>query len=133
MKSLKGIFLICILILSAGALYGQVKVTGHVSAEVVESIVAENGFSGNISLNSNQKNVDLGSIRLTGPAQATYDVSVAQAAIYNDNARYTMLAGVEEKQADRPNTKDISLTALINDKIEDGDYSGDLTVIISYN
>lgn len=133
MKSQKGIVLICILILSAGALYGQVKVTGHVSAEVVESIVAENGFSSNISLNSNQRNVDLGSIRLTGPSQSAYDISVAQASIYNNNARYALLAGVEERPADKPNTSDISLTALINDKVESGDYSGDLTVIISYN
>lgn len=112
----------------------QVRVTGHASAEVVESVSAQNSFNRHINVNNSTTSIDLGSIRILGATNSAYDVQVNNATIYNGENNYSMTTDFKETVAENnAKAKDISLSALLNDRVINGDYDGKLTVIVSYN
>lgn len=112
----------------------QVKVTGHATAEVVESVSAQNSLNNHISIEGSSTSIGLGSIRLSGAINSAYDVQVNNTVITNGTNSYSIETGYNETTANNDvKTKDITLSAMIDNKIMDGDYDGRLTVIVSYN
>jgi hypothetical protein len=133
MKNITNLIFTLILTLVSVSVFAQVRVTGHVSAEVVESVSAHNAFNQNISLNNNNKSIELGSIVVEGPRNSAYDVSIQNAAIYNESGVYTLSTGLGESMANNSSTQSLSLSALLEQEVPNGDYDGKLTVIVSYN
>lgn len=127
--------LFCILItLSIGAI-GQVRVTGHMSAEVVESVSAKNNLNSEIRFSANDtKAIDLGKITLNGSVNSLCDISVSQSIISNTQENYALDSKKDIISTSDQNSKtDISFSALLKDQLCYGDYNGRLTVIVSYN
>lgn len=116
----------------------QVRVIGHVSAEVVESVSAHNNINTYVKINPvNQGNIELGNIDITGTSETTFDVSVANTNIQNEANNYSLRTGMlstgSSLIADNSGNHSLTLSALIDDEISTGNYRGDLTVIVSYN
>lgn len=112
---------------------GQVRVTGHATAEVVESVSASNSFNQNIAINGTGNRVNLGSVRLTGASDAACDVRINNTTIKNEAANYTLETSYNEELQNTGKSKEISLSAVINQNVVSGRYDGRLTVIVSYN
>lgn len=133
MKNLTNLIITLIFALATLTASAQVRVTGHVSAEVVESVSAHNAFNHNISLNSNNNSIELGSIVVEGPRNSAFDVSIQNATIYNESGSYTLSTGLGESMACSSNKQNLPLSALLEQEVPNGDYDGKLTVIVSYN
>ncbi len=123
------------LIISAKMLFGQISATGHISAEVVESVSATNNFNPVIILtNSETKSLDLGKITINGPDNSICEISVSQSEIFNKWTYHSLESQKDIIQvSDNSNRKDILFSALLNDQLNHGEYNGCLTVIVSYN
>lgn len=133
MKTLLHILITIILTLAAFTATAQVRVTGHVSAEVVESVAAHNAFNQNISLTGNENSIELGSLIVEGPRNSAYDISVNNATIYNQSGSYSLETGLGENWNGSANKQSLTLSALLAEDLPNGDYDGKLTVIVSYN
>lgn len=123
------------LIHSVNMLFGQTRVTGHISAEVVESISATNNFNPVLILsNIETRSLDLGKITINGPEHSICDISVSQSEIFNNQAYHSLesIKDIVPASNDSKN-KNIQFTALLEDQLNYGDYDGSLTVIVSYN
>lgn len=105
----------------------QVRVTGHVSAEVVEAASLQNNMNSFIGLNGTEKIIELGKIQVTGAENTSYEVEVNQTNIYNQNNNYRL-----ETQSGLA-ANDITLSALMDNRLREGEYNGNITVIVSYN
>lgn len=114
----------------------QARVIGHVSAEVVQSVSAYNNINSQLQLSKDQDAFTLGKINVTGSSNATFDVNVENTRIYNDGLNYslqTKLENTERLVADESGKQSLSLVAMLDKRIQGGDYSGNVTVIVSYN
>lgn len=114
---------------------GQVRVTGHVSAEVVEAASINNELNHSINITRSQmNNIDLGSLKVSGQEHTSFDVSVQNTLISNSTESYSFITDLKEQDISSDNTShEISLSAIIDNQAQSGDYDGRLTVIVSYN
>lgn len=120
--------------LLALGLNAQVRVTGHISAEVVDAASINNGLNEMIRVDNQDTNIELGSLRVNVAAASAIDISVNSARLINNNTSYNMPASYTQKPVEGSDgSQDIALSALLSEKIENGDYNGNITVIVSYN
>lgn len=86
MKTLVTYIALSILILTAAKGYTQTTVTGHVFAEVVESVSASQSSQSSFSIQRNQTTgIDLGQIEIKSAASATCSLILSKANFTNDN------------------------------------------------
>lgn len=121
-------FLICYV-----PVLGQTAVTGHVSAEIVESVSIENGFQEYITTSDPALSVELGSLKLPSNEQYAYHLSVKDATIYNNESAYALTMNYSINETTKDNTSDISLSVRSDTKVLKGDYDGNVTVVVSFN
>lgn len=119
--------IILFIIFMGTAASAQVRVTGHVSAEVVEAASLQNNMNSFIGLNGTEKIIELGKIQVTGAENTSYEVKVNQTNIYNQNNNYRL-----ETQSGLA-ANGITLSALMDNRLREGEYNGNITVIVSYN
>jgi hypothetical protein len=125
-----------LLILASERVMAQVRVTGHVSAEVVESVSAYNDINPQLQINRDQDAFALGNINVAGTSNTTFDVNVEDARIYNEGSNYSLQTRLDNTSgfiADNSGKQSLALTAMLDRRIKGGDYSGNVTVIVSYN
>ncbi|MGE5383749.1 MAG: hypothetical protein ACM3PX_10015 [Omnitrophica WOR_2 bacterium] len=126
--------LIMFMVLSL-AVCGQVRVTGHVSAEVVEAASINNELNHSINIDRSQmSNIDLGSLKVSGLEHTSFDISVQNTLISNSTDSYSFVTDIKAPDISTDNTSnEISLSAILDNQAQSGDYDGRLTVIVSYN
>ncbi len=129
------ILIIAISFLLPLSIFAQVTVTGHVSAEVIESVSAHNYMNTLLKVQPDYNgNIDLGTIHISDASQSMVDVNIADFNVTN-NTGHQAFSKVNSNllMADNSGSKDISLSSLIEGKQLSGDYNGKLTVVVSYN
>ena len=128
-----------LLILSGSWCYGQVKVTGHICAEVVESIsVSCNSNPDMAYLSKNVTKLDVGSFSISGAASSTYNLIIDNANVRNDSGEsYTIqtnTAGAEKSLiADLSGKQSLTLVAGTTELPANGQYQGNFGVTFAYN
>jgi len=128
-----------LLILSGSWCYGQVKVTGHICAEVVESIsVSCNSNPDMAYLSKNVTKLDVGSFSISGAASSTYNLIIDNANVSNDSGEsYTIqtnTAGAEKSLiADLSGKQSLTLVAGTAELPANGQYQGNFGVTFAYN
>lgn len=125
-----------LLMMAGERVLAQARVIGHVSAEVVESVSAYNNINSQLQLSKDQDAITLGNINVSGSSNATFDVNVEETRIYNDGSDYSLQTKIENTDklvADESGKQSLSLVAMLDKRIQGGDYSGNVTVIVSYN
>lgn len=134
MKTLTGICFILIMLFITNKGYGQTRVTGHVSAEVVESVSLHNNFSRIVRLNDNTNpSVNLGSIGLRGPQNSTVDIYAENIIVSNNTEAFRLRTDINNSVLASTNTQDVSFSAIMDQTIDNGIYDANLIVIVSYN
>lgn len=110
---------------------GQVTVTGHVSAEVIESVAIQNELRTCLSLNEQDISIDMGSLKVAAIEKYECDISVSNPVICNNHSMYPLSMDYSKDTAGR--SGDIIFTARSMNKISKGNYDGELTVVVSFN
>lgn len=139
MNALRFITLTILLTVSGLLGYGQVRVTGHVSAEVVESISA--GYNGNshMTLNAQEvKQFELGSFNISGISSSTCSLIIGNANISNNRGESfsikTNTANAETSVvADKSGNHSLNMTAGTEELLASGQYQGNYGVTFAYN
>lgn len=131
MKAKVGLVLVFSLLIGLTAM-SQVRVTGHVSAEVVEAASIQNEMNGFIGLNGTESNIELGKLKVSGTENTSFDVSVDQALVYNDNSKFALNTRTNESVG-ADSDRDLTFSALMDNRLRNGEYKGNITVIVSYN
>lgn len=127
------IFSIMFMLLASG-LHAQVKVTGHISAEVVDAASINNSLSQVIRIDNPQTNIELGSLRINTAAESAIDISVNNSKLMNESSSYNFPAAYKQMPTQgSEGSQDIALSAILSNEIQKGDYNGNITVIVSYN
>lgn len=139
MKSTFTFFLIVLLSLPVAEVCAQVRVTGHVCAEVVEA--ADASYSGETRFMlaaENRTNVELGNIRIGGKPQSLCSFTLSQAVVRNiqgeefsvhtisDNAQGFLTINEQGK-------RDLSLTVRADELPSGNQYSGSYNITFAYN
>ncbi len=112
---------------------GQVTVTGHVSAEVIESVAIQNELRTSFSLTDSENSLDLGSLKVAAIEKYECDISVSNTIIYNDQSAYPLNMDYASNKDAGKSSGDISFTASSMEKIHSGNYDGELTIVVSFN
>jgi hypothetical protein len=139
MNPFRHILISIFLILSGSWCYGQVKVTGHICAEVVESIsVSCNNNPELAYLSKNVTKLDVGSFSISGAASATYNLIIDNANVRNESGdSYTIQTNTDgaEKSliADLSGKHSLTLVAGTTELPANGQYQGNFGVTFAYN
>ena len=133
-----------LLILLTGALqsavYGQVSVTGHIAAEIVDA--ADAGFEGqtdfSLNVEDNYKLVELGKLNLTSGADMLCSFSLSDAMVTNrDGESFSLETTTAYKDqfmtTDAHGEQALELTAITPDLPKGGRFVGNYTVVLAYN
>ncbi|KAF5065710.1 hypothetical protein DSECCO2_271030 [anaerobic digester metagenome] len=133
-----------LLILLTGALqsavYGQISVTGHIAAEIVDA--ADAGFEGqtdfSLNVEDNHKLVELGKLNLTSGADVLCSFSLSDAMITNrDGESFSLETSTTHKDqfmtTDAHGEQALALTAITPDLPKGGRFVGNYTVVLAYN
>ena len=127
-----------ILTVSAAMLFSfaaisQVKVTGHVFAEVVESVSARSNVVTEIktdfSQSTNNSNLDLGSITLSSGSHIAYNVMMTTSNI-SDSKGEMLNMDIYSSSSDR---SVVEIKGKISDNNQSGEYKGSYSMIFAYN
>lgn len=139
MNPARHILISIFLIISGSWCYGQVMVTGHVCAEVVESIsVSCNSNPDMAYLSKNVKKLDVGSFNVSGAASSTCNLIIDNANVTNDSGEsYTIQTNTvgSEKSliADLSGKQSLTLVAGTTELPANGQYQGNFGVTFAYN
>lgn len=134
MKATTGICFILIMLFITNLGYGQTRVTGHVSAEVVESVSVQNNFNASVQLNEKTNpGLNLGSIGLRGPQNSTVDIYAGNIIVSNNIEAFRLRTDINNSVLANTDTQDVSFSAIMDQKINNGIYDANLIVIVSYN
>ncbi len=134
MKATTGICFILIMLFITHQGYGQTRVTGHVSAEVVESVSLQNNFNTSVKLNEKTNpSINLGSIGLRGPQNSTVDIYAGNITVSNNIEAFKLRTDINNSVLANTDTQDVSFSAIMDQKINNGIYDANLIVIVSYN
>ena len=114
------------------AAFSQVKVTGQVFAEVVESVSARSNvvtdIKADISQNGNS-NLDLGSITLSSGSQISYNVMMSKSSISDSKGE---MLNMDIYSTTTENSV-VEIKGRIADSNHNGEYKGSYTMIFAYN
>lgn len=142
MKQLQIFLTISILVISVVAGYTQTTVTGHVFAEVVESVSASSYSQSSFTIQRNQTEViDLGQIEIKSAASASCSLLLGNANLRsNNNQQISMQTSANSTQSMLGNAingnQSISLQCHPNEmgsKLNASQYCGDINIVLAYN
>lgn len=139
MRSARSISVTLILVLWGLWGYGQARVTGHVSAEVVESVSATCSSTMCMSVNAGDlKQLDLGSFRISGQAQATCALVINNANVRNSRGEtFTLQTTTTDDGmpliADQNGVRSLNLIASSDETLVNDQYLGNYGVTFAYN
>lgn len=118
---------------------GQVRVIGHVSAEVVESISASSNSNTDMSFNTQElKQFELGSFSLSGKALSTCALIINNANVSNIRGEsFTIQTTLSDAGtplvADKNGNRKLTLIAGTEELLANGQYQGNYGVTFAYN
>lgn len=132
--------LIFLLSISVAGAMGQVRVTGHVSAEVVESANAT--FNGETSFQLNEvesmNNVSVGNISISGKPQSLCSFTINDGVVKNHNGEEFILHTISDNAQGLLTTNEKGKRELAmsvkTDNLPKGDqYCGNYNITFAYN
>lgn len=123
-----------VMLLSLAAL-SQVKVTGHVFAEVVESVSAKSNAVTNLTANITSAgandNLNLGSVTISTGSHLSYNVMMTNANL-SDSRGEKIDMEIYSAGSSR-STVEIKGKAILADNQQSGLYKGSYTMVFAYN
>ncbi|MEI8047832.1 MAG: hypothetical protein WCI92_10680 [Bacteroidota bacterium] len=142
MKNLLKYAIASLLVLAATTGFSQTLVTGHVFAEVVESVSASQQSKSSFSFQRNSSDViDLGQIEITSASSATCSLILGKANLTDNNQnRISLETSAHSTQAMQGNAingyQSISLHCQPDGSMLDqraSQYQGDINIVLAYN
>jgi len=139
MKAVRLIPFTLLLTLSGLVCNGQVRVIGHASAEVVESVSASCSSNTDITLNVQEiENFDLGSFSISGNASSTCSLIIGDASVSNNRGEsFTIETTTPDAGmpliADENGNHSLNLIATPGELLASGQYQGNYGVTFVYN
>ncbi|KAF0194673.1 MAG: hypothetical protein FD166_3394 [Bacteroidetes bacterium] len=139
MKTARLISFTLILTLSGLFCSGQVRVIGHASAEVVESVSASCSSNTDITLSAQEiTDFDLGSFSISGNAKSTCSLIIGNANVSNNRGEsFTIQTTTPEAGmpliADENGNHSLNLIASPGELLASGQYQGNYGVTFAYN
>ncbi|MBK6346300.1 MAG: hypothetical protein IPF68_10210 [Bacteroidales bacterium] len=118
---------------------GQVRVIGHASAEVVESVSASCSSNTDITLSAQEiADFDLGSFSISGNASSTCSLIIGNANVSNNRGEsFTIQTTTQEAGmplvADEKGNHSLNLKASPDQLLASGHYQGNYGVTFVYN
>jgi hypothetical protein len=134
--------------------FGQTNVTGHISAEVIESVHTSSKIVTGFELNNEQVNVDtlnqkddyqdseildLGTVFINAGASMTYDVKLNEATLSDSNGNCFTIepkftSGLSDTlRIDGSQTLRLNGTAILTKGLASGRYEGSFSLMVVYN
>lgn len=112
---------------------GQVKVIGHVFAEVVESVSVKSDvvtdFKADFSSAEANEELSLGSVTIAGSSHISYNVMMSRTAIKNSNGSELNM----EISSARSEKSMVEIKGRLAENNQAGQYKGSYTMIFAYN
>ncbi len=143
MKASKHIFLLLALLSLSFFVEAQLRVTGHVCAEIVESASVSSGTNNLLSLNKGQtvENLDLGHITLNGGQHALCALVVKSDRITGENGSNVAFIASSENEGssgvmDNHGSRVFNFSGAAGQAIQnnsDHNYQGQYNVTFAYN
>lgn len=142
MKQFLTFVALSILTMAAANGFAQTTVTGHVFAEVVESVSASSYSQSSFTIQRNQtEGVDFGQIEIKSTASASCSLILGKAnLISNNNQQIEMETSASSTQSMQGNAingnQSISLQCHPGESGSDlstSQYSGDINIVLAYN
>ena len=143
MKTTKHIFILLALLSLAFFAEAQVRVTGHVSAEIVEAVSVSSATNNLLSLNTEQgvENLDLGQISLNGGQHAVCAVLVKSSGITGEHGSSVAFTASNTANAgsgimDQRGSRVFNFSGAADPTIQnksDHNYQGEYNVTFAYN
>ncbi len=142
MKTLVSYIAILILTIIVSAGFAQTTVTGHVFAEVVESVSASQTSQSSFSIQRNQTSgIDLGQIEIKSAASATCSLILSKAHFTNGNKQsFALNTSASSTQSLKGNAingyQSISLHCQPDKAMlaeSDSQYQGEVNIVLAYN
>jgi len=127
---------------TAGSGYAQTMVTGHVFAEVVESVSASTQSQSSFTIQRNQtESIDFGQIEIKSAASSSCSLILGKAILTgNGQQKITMETSASTTQSMQGNAingnQSISLQCQSNENMLDqsaSSYQGDINIVLAYN
>jgi len=118
---------------------GQVQVTGHVSAEIVEFVSASSDSHIDMTFNSQElKNFNLGSFSISSNASSTCTLIVDEVSISNSRGESFSIQTTKSDTgralvADQHGNNSLTLNAGSEQLLANGQYQGNYGVTFAYN
>ena len=122
--------------------YTQTRVTGHVSAEIVESVSASQQSQSSFSFQRNQsERIDFGQIEIKSAASASCSLILGKVNLTGNNLQHysmeTSASSTRMMQGNAINgTQNISLQCQPDSSIPEQDasqYQGEVNIVLAYN
>jgi hypothetical protein len=142
MKRIQSLLALSILAMTAATGFAQTTVTGHVFAEVVESVSASSYSQSSVTIQRNETGViDFGQIDIKSAESASCSLILGRANLKsNTNQQITMQTSAFSTQSMLGNAingaQSISLQCLPNEtgsRLTASHYSGDINIVLAYN
>lgn len=142
MKHISTLVIAAILAITTLSMYAQTTVTGHVFAEVVESVSASNYSQASISIQRNQtKGIDFGKIEIKSAGSAMCSLILSKANLTGNNqTRISMVTSVVNSHNLQENAingpQSINLQCQPDQNMLDKSatsYMGDINIVLAYN
>lgn len=139
MKSIFALCLTMLLGLQVAEVGAQVRVTGHVFAEVVEA--ADASYKGETCFMlaaENRTNVELGNIRIGGKPQSLCSFTLSQAVVRNNQGKEFYVHTISDNAQgfltiNEQGKRDLSLTVRADELPSGSQYSGSYNITFAYN
>jgi len=142
MKRLQIFVVIAVQFLAASAIFAQTTVTGHISAEVVESVSASQHSQTSISFQRNQAiGIEFSQIEVKSAASATCSLILGKANLTSNSQQQVALeTSARFSQGMQGNAingvQSISLQYQPSESMlaeNDSQYQGDINIVLAYN
>lgn len=142
MKRFSSLLASIILALSVATGYAQTTVTGHVFAEVVESVSASSYSQSSFTIQRNQtKGIDFGQIDIKSAESASCSLILGRANLTSNNNQHiameTSASSTQSMEGNAINgSRSISLQCHPSEtgsNLTDSQYNGDINIVLAYN
>ncbi len=139
MSPARQLIITLILMISGFWCNGQVRVTGHICAEVVESVSASCSNNPGVTIQANGlAKADLGSFSTSGTASSTCTLVIDNASISNSRGEtYTISTTTSDEEktliADANGKQSLTMVAGTPELLTNGQYYGNYRVTFAYN
>lgn len=142
MKNLASIFVLSVILLSSTLIFGQTTVTGHVFAEVVESVSASSQSQTNFNIQRNQTgSINFGQIEIKSAESASCSLILGKAN-FTDNNHQSMTMETSAFSSQSPDANSINGYQSVNLQLQPDpntidlnstQYQGDINIVLAYN